>query len=104
MIDTAVLGGPKVFVVATLASQRPAAPYVMRNYELPFEAAPLAAQLRACDGSCRHHVWQVGRGGGGQGTPGVALCVMFPIVTRRIFGAAGVLAHHNIWQVQGQRC
>jgi hypothetical protein len=59
MIDTAILGGPKVFAVATLASQRPAAPFAFRNYELPFEVGPLADQLHACTGSCRHYVWQV---------------------------------------------
>jgi hypothetical protein len=60
LIDTAVLGGPKVFVVATLASERPAAPFAFRNYELPEEAAPAAAALAACNGSCKHHVWEVG--------------------------------------------
>lgn len=59
LIDTAVLGGPKVFVVATLASERPAAPFAFRNYELPEEAAPAAAALAACGGSCKHHVWEV---------------------------------------------
>lgn len=59
LIDTAVLGGPKVFVVATLASVRPAAPFAFRNYELPEEAAPAAAALAACAGSCKHHVWEV---------------------------------------------
>jgi hypothetical protein len=61
LIDTAVLGGPKVFVVATLASARPAAPFAFRNYELPEEAAPAAAALAACGGSCKHHVWEVSR-------------------------------------------
>eukprot|EP00882_Tetradesmus_deserticola_P033210 GHRQ01037917.1.p2 GENE.GHRQ01037917.1~~GHRQ01037917.1.p2 ORF type:complete len:134 (-),score=24.39 GHRQ01037917.1:384-785(-) len=59
LIDTAVLGGPKVFVVATLASERPAAPFAFRNYELPEEAAPAAEALAACSGSCTHHVWEV---------------------------------------------
>jgi hypothetical protein len=54
-----VLGGPKVFVVATLASERPAAPFAFRNYELPEEAGPAAAALAACGGSCKHHVWEV---------------------------------------------
>jgi len=49
-----------VFVVATLASARPAAPFAFRNYELPDEAAPAAAALSACAGSCKHHVWEVG--------------------------------------------
>lgn len=60
LIDTAVMGGPKVFVVATLASSRPAAPFAFRNYELPDEATPIAEQLAACSGSCKHHVWEVG--------------------------------------------
>jgi hypothetical protein len=59
LIDTAVLGGPKVFVVATLASERPAAPFAFRSYELPEEAGPAAAALAACGGSCKHHVWEV---------------------------------------------
>jgi hypothetical protein len=59
LIDTAVMGGPKVFVVATLASSRPAAPFAFRNYELPDEATPIAEQLAACSGSCKHHVWEV---------------------------------------------
>jgi hypothetical protein len=100
MIDSAVLGGPYVFAAATLASSRPAAPFVFRcaarpqagrhsgrfaafmpamrgfmaqqrtrpflpcrhrNYELPPEAAPLAAAMRACGGSSRHEVWQAVR-------------------------------------------
>jgi hypothetical protein len=48
-----------VFVVATLASERPAAPFAFRNYELPEEAGPAAAALAACGGSCKHHVWEV---------------------------------------------
>ncbi len=60
LIDTAVMGGPKVFVVATLASSRPASPFAFRNYELPDEATPIAEQLAACAGSCKHHVWEVG--------------------------------------------
>lgn len=59
LIDTSVLGGPKVFVVATLASSRPAAPFAFRNYEVPDEAGPAAAALAACAGSCKHHVWEV---------------------------------------------
>ena len=59
LIDTAVMGGPKVFVVATLASSKPAAPFAFRNYELPDEVAPVAQQLAACAGSCKHHVWEV---------------------------------------------
>eukprot|EP00775_Hariotina_reticulata_P011345 gene11345-11494_t len=61
LIDTAIMGGPKVFVVATLASARPAAPFAFRNYELPDEAAPAAAALAACAGSCKHHVWEAVR-------------------------------------------
>lgn len=60
LIDTAVMGGPKVFVVATLASSRPASPFAFRNYELPDDATPIADQLAACAGSCKHHVWEVG--------------------------------------------
>jgi hypothetical protein len=56
------MGGPKVFVVATLASSRPAAPFAFRNYELPDEATPIADQLAACSGSCKHHVWEVSGG------------------------------------------
>lgn len=63
LIDTAVMGGPKVFVVATLASVRPASPFAFRNYELPDEATPIAEQLAACAGSCKHHVWEVGAAG-----------------------------------------
>lgn len=59
LIDTAVMGGPKVFVVATLASSRPASPFAFRNYELPDEATPVAEQIAACAGSCKHHVWEV---------------------------------------------
>ncbi|GBF89188.1 phospholipase A [Raphidocelis subcapitata] len=61
LIDTSVLGGPYVFAAATLASAKPPAPYVFRNYELPAEAAPLAAAIRACPGSSRHDVWQAVR-------------------------------------------
>jgi hypothetical protein len=61
MIDSSVLGGPYVFAAATLASAKPPAPYVFRNYELPLEAAPLAAAIRACPGSSRHDVWQAVR-------------------------------------------
>jgi hypothetical protein len=57
------MGGPKVFVVSTLASSKPAAPFIFRNYELPDEAAPLAEQLAACAGSCKHHVWEVSAAG-----------------------------------------
>jgi hypothetical protein len=57
------MGGPKVFVVATLASSRPASPFAFRNYELPDEATPIAEQLSACAGSCKHHVWEVGAPG-----------------------------------------
>ena len=35
LIDTGLMPGPKVFVVATLVSVNPAAPYVFRNYEYP---------------------------------------------------------------------
>ena len=61
MIDAALLGGPYVFATATLASSRPAAPFVFRTYELPDEAAPAAAAMRACAGSSRHAVWQAVR-------------------------------------------
>lgn len=52
-----------MFVVATLASVRPASPFAFRNYELPDEATPIAEQLAACAGSCKHHVWEVGAAG-----------------------------------------
>ncbi|KAI8470882.1 MAG: hypothetical protein J3K34DRAFT_520933 [Monoraphidium minutum] len=61
LIDSAVLGGPYVFATATLASAKPASPFVFRNYELPSEAAPLAEALRACAGSSRYDVWQAVR-------------------------------------------
>jgi hypothetical protein len=59
LIDAAVLGGPKLVVVATLASFTPATPYVFRSYELPVEAEQRAAKMGACAGSSKHLVWQV---------------------------------------------
>ncbi|CAI7864988.1 unnamed protein product [Closterium sp. NIES-53] len=35
LIDLAVKGGPKVFVVSTLVSVTPATPFVFRNYQYP---------------------------------------------------------------------
>ncbi len=58
-IDASILGGPKVFVVATLASMRPAEPFAFRSYELPLEVEQLAREMRACRGSSKHLVWQV---------------------------------------------
>jgi hypothetical protein len=58
-IDASVLGGPKVVVVATLASISPATPYVFRSYELPVEAEQRAAKIGAHMGSSKHLAWQV---------------------------------------------
>lgn len=58
-IDATLLGGPKVLVVATLASVTPAVPYVFRSYELPLEAERRAAKIGGWAGSSKHLVWQV---------------------------------------------
>jgi len=71
MADTASLGGPRVLIVATLASVAPATPFVFRNYTLPpaSEAAPPrgggggglsggSTAPPARPGSARHAVWQ----------------------------------------------
>uniref|UniRef100_A0A7S0IGJ9 Patatin n=1 Tax=Micromonas pusilla TaxID=38833 RepID=A0A7S0IGJ9_MICPS len=77
LIDTGLVPGPKVFVVATLVSVNPASPYVFRNYEYPAgmeDAAGGGASASAADdddddatyfedttrtmGSCKHLLWQ----------------------------------------------
>lgn len=47
------------FVVSTLASTTPAAPFVLRNYEHSATGAAIAARLGACPrGSSSFSVWQ----------------------------------------------
>ncbi|KAJ7541796.1 hypothetical protein O6H91_10G077200 [Diphasiastrum complanatum] len=84
LIDTAVKGGPKVFVVSSLVSVTPAQPFVFRNYQYPAgtpeaipwtsegpavsvsgtpaTAAPLVTQVgpkrSAFIGSCKHRIWE----------------------------------------------
>lgn len=50
------------FVVATLASQSPAAPFVLRNYEHSAAGRAVAARLGACPaGSSAFSLWQAVR-------------------------------------------
>lgn len=50
---------PQCFVVTTLASTTPAAPFVLRNYEHSATGAAIAARLGACPrGSSSFAVWQ----------------------------------------------
>lgn len=83
LIDSAVKGGPKVFVVSTLVSVLPAAPFVFRNYQYPpgtpetplwtsegptqtagtpASASVLSSQVgprkAAFVGSCKFHTWE----------------------------------------------
>jgi len=53
-IDTAALGGPKVFCVSTQTSMTPATPYLFRNYNYPV----LTEHQPAQPGSCEHLLWQ----------------------------------------------
>mmetsp|Transcript_33096 Transcript_33096/g.82905 ORF Transcript_33096/g.82905 Transcript_33096/m.82905 type:complete len:1057 (+) Transcript_33096:2-3172(+) len=57
-IDTAALGGPKVFVVSTLVSVTPASPYLFRNYEYPPEGSQQRAAMGIEFGSSKHEVWK----------------------------------------------
>ncbi len=45
--------------MATLVSLSPASPVLFTSYELPPEAEPAAAALRAVPGTSRHLLWQV---------------------------------------------
>nr|GMD86050.1 phospholipase A I [Ipomoea batatas] len=72
LIESAVKGIPKVFVVSTLVSVSPAQPFIFRNYQYPpgtpetaiggVGAATTGAQVgfkrNTFIGSCKHHVWQ----------------------------------------------
>ncbi|CAI9087783.1 OLC1v1021952C1 [Oldenlandia corymbosa var. corymbosa] len=80
LIESAVKGIPKVFVVSTLVSVAPAQPFIFRNYQYPagtpeissvvsenlatggLGAATTGAQVgskrNAFLGSCKHHIWQ----------------------------------------------
>jgi len=53
-IDSAALGGPKVFCVSTLTSMSPAAPYLFRNYEYPTHISGDYTQR----GSCNQLLWE----------------------------------------------
>ncbi|KAK9861855.1 hypothetical protein WJX84_002096 [Apatococcus fuscideae] len=61
LIDTAALGRPKCFVVATLASMTPASAFLFRNYEHPRDPAPSPVPLETPRGSSKHEVWQAVR-------------------------------------------
>ena len=72
LIDTGLMPGPKVFVVATLVSVNPAQPYVFRNYEYPAgmddaagggadddeEEKGFTEDTSKTMGSCKHLLWQ----------------------------------------------
>lgn len=58
-IDTALLGGPKVFVVSTRISTLPATPFLFRNYQYPEGVDELQAEDdKHPPGSCKHLLWQ----------------------------------------------
>ncbi|CAI7822700.1 unnamed protein product, partial [Closterium sp. NIES-53] len=76
LIDSAVKGGPKVFVVSTLVSVTPATPFVFRNYQYPpgtretphppSDGSPMptppprmrTSGLSALLGTCKMQLWQ----------------------------------------------
>ncbi|CAI5503108.1 unnamed protein product [Closterium sp. Naga37s-1] len=76
LIDSAVKGGPKVFVVSTLVSVTPATPFVFRNYQYPpgtretphppADGSPMptppprmrTSGLSALLGTCKMQLWQ----------------------------------------------
>ncbi|CAI0407156.1 unnamed protein product [Linum tenue] len=80
LIESAVKGIPKVFVVSTLVSMMPAQPFIFRNYQYPvgtpevpstptegsgvtvlgspFAGSQIGYKRSASIGSCKHHVWQ----------------------------------------------
>lgn len=80
IIESAVKGTPKVFVVSSLVSVVPAQPFIFRNYQYPVgtvetplaisESQPVGGsgsptigakagyKRNACIGSCKHQVWQ----------------------------------------------
>ncbi|KAL8136805.1 hypothetical protein V2J09_002806 [Rumex salicifolius] len=80
LIDSAVKGIPKVFVISTLVSVMPAQPFVFRNYQYPAGTpemylsysdnsavsmtgadntrAQVGYQRNAFIGSCKHNIWQ----------------------------------------------
>uniref|UniRef100_A0A166IVX7 Patatin n=1 Tax=Daucus carota subsp. sativus TaxID=79200 RepID=A0A166IVX7_DAUCS len=80
IIESAVKGTPKVFVVSSLVSMVPAQPFIFRNYQYPVgtvetplaisESQPVGGsgsptigaksgyKRNACIGSCKHQVWQ----------------------------------------------
>ncbi|GAB4830903.1 Phospholipase A I [Ancistrocladus abbreviatus] len=83
LIDSAVKGIPKVFVVSTLVSVVPAQPFVFRNYQYPAGTPEMYLSLSensaismtgaantnsqaaykrsAFIGSCKHHIWKAVR-------------------------------------------
>ncbi|CAM0906077.1 unnamed protein product [Alopecurus aequalis] len=80
LIESAVKGIPKVFVVSTLVSAMPAQPYIFRNYQYPpgtlevspgmaespsigavgtaVSGAPVGIKRGAFMGSCKHRIWE----------------------------------------------
>lgn len=80
LIESAVKGIPKVFVVSTLVSVMPAQPFLFRNYQYPAGTPELPSGMAespainavgtsapsaetgirrsASIGSCKHHIWQ----------------------------------------------
>nr|XP_019707008.1 phospholipase A I isoform X2 [Elaeis guineensis] len=80
LIESAVKGIPKVFVVSTLVSVMPAQPFLFRNYQYPAgtpefpsgmaespaisaigtsaPGAQIGIRRSAFIGSCKHHIWQ----------------------------------------------
>ncbi|XP_078437469.1 phospholipase A I-like protein isoform X2 [Wolffia australiana] len=71
MIESAVKGVPKVFVVSTLVSVMPAQPFLFRNYQYPVGTPELhlgtseiptsggnGSRRTAFIGSCKHRVWE----------------------------------------------
>lgn len=57
-IDTALLGGPKVFVVSTMISIMPASPFIFRNYQYQESLQDEDSDDHAMPGSCKHLLWQ----------------------------------------------
>ncbi|XP_009405622.2 phospholipase A I isoform X2 [Musa acuminata AAA Group] len=80
LIESAVKGIPKVFVVSTLVSVTPAQPFLFRNYQYPagtpesplgmaespavtaigtaIPSAQIASRRGASIGSCKHRIWE----------------------------------------------
>ena len=57
-IDSAVLGGPKVFAASTLTSIVPAIPFLFRNYEFSVEKTSAKMRADSSLGSSKFHLWQ----------------------------------------------